>query len=76
MYAINRLVVGDFGDGAHGALFQAFAATDAAFLVDDFHDTPGDVQHALRASINADTAAYAFVFFDDRTRHNVSFSIT
>ncbi len=70
----SLLVVGDFGDGAHGALFQAFAASDAAVFADYFHNTAGNVKHILRAGIDADSAADAFVFIDNRTRHGISFS--
>ena len=37
------LVLDDFGDGAHGALFNAVATRDTSILVDNFHNAADDL---------------------------------
>jgi hypothetical protein len=69
-----RLLFGNLRDGAHGALLKAIAARDASLFIRNFDDTAGYFQNLLRAGIDADSAADAFVGIDNRMRHDNSFS--
>ena len=65
-----ELVFDDLGDAAHGALFNAVAASDAGIFVLKNNNAAGDFKNARRASVYADAAANAFVGFKNRMRHD------
>jgi hypothetical protein len=66
----------DLLDGAHGALFHAVGAGGASVLIDDSSRVTHDVQHILRAGIDADPASGALVGVDYRSGHNNLLSVT
>lgn len=71
---VERLVLHDLGDGAHGALFQAVAARDAGVLVHRVGHAANHFQDLLGTSVNADATADALVGNDNRMGHDRSFS--
>lgn len=62
-----------YDDGAHGAFFHALAALDARVLVHDGGGTADDVEHALGARINADTATGTLVSINLWSCHSLRF---
>jgi hypothetical protein len=67
----NRcLVFDDFLDSTHGALFQAVAASDASFLVHYRAYAVNNLDAGLRAGIDADAAADAFIGNNNGMRHD------
>ena len=69
-----RLVLDDFGDGAHGAFLNAVATSDAAVLVHDLGGAVDDLENLLRASVNANAATDAIVSFNDWMGHGFPLS--
>lgn len=66
----SGLVFDDLGDAAHGALFDAIAASDAGVLVLNHHNAAGNLQDSLSTRVYADTAADAFIGLKNRMRHD------
>src|SRR3712207_5634890 len=64
-----KLVLHDLRDDAHRAFLHAVAAGDAGVFVLDGDHAVFDDQDVLRALIDADAAADAFIDFKYRTRH-------
>ena len=62
-------------DGAHGALFGAIAAFHAGVFVYHLRGGAYDIEHALRAGVNADAASRAFVSINVGDCHS-SFSLS
>ena len=62
-----------YDDGAHGAFFHALAALDARVLVHDGGGAADDVEHALGARINADTATGTLVSINLWSCHSLRF---
>ncbi len=69
------LVLDDFLDSAHGALFNAVAASDAGFFVDYFAYAVYNFDAFLRASIDADATADALIVKNYWMRHENLFSL-
>ena len=66
------LVFDDLRDGAHRALLDAVAASDARLLVHDLGSAADHFQDLLRASVDADAATDALISFDNRRGHDRS----
>ena len=66
----GRLVLDDLGDRTHGALLDAVAARDARIFVHDLGDAADNLEHFLRAGIDADAATDALIGLDNRVRHS------
>ena len=71
----RMLVLDDFLDSAHGALFNAVAASDAGFFVDYFAYAVYNFDAFLRASIDADATADALIVKNYWMRHENLFSL-
>ena len=71
----DALIFSDLGDGAHRALFEAFAARDAGILVHDFGHAARNLKHFLRACIYADAATNALVSVDNGMSHDDPFLV-
>ena len=69
------LVLDDFLDSAHGALFNAVAASDAGFFVDYFAYAVYNFDAFLRASVDADATADALIIKNYWMRHENLFSL-
>ena len=70
-----RLVLHDFRDGTHRALFHTVTASDAGVFIDHDDGAVNDFENVLRAGVNADAAADAFVFKNYGMRHCFLFSL-
>ena len=66
----GRLVLDDLGDRTHGALLDAVAARDASILVHNVGLAADNLEHFLRAGVDADAATDALIGFDNRVRHS------
>ena len=70
------LVLGDLGDGAHGAFLDALAAADAGLFVHGLGNAVGNFQDLLRARVHADAAANALVGIDYGMSHYDPFLVS
>ena len=57
------------GDGAHGAFLDAVAARNAGILVHNVSLAANNLEHFLRAGVDADATANALIGIDNRVRH-------
>jgi hypothetical protein len=69
------LVFNNLFDGAHGALFNAVAASDAGFFVHYLAYAVYNLDAFLGASVDADAAADALIVKDYWMRHENLFSL-
>ena len=70
-----ELVFGDLGDAAHGALFNAVAASDAGLFVYNLAYAVYNLDAFLGASVDANSAANALIINDYWMRHENLFSL-
>ena len=65
----GALVLDDLRDGAHGAFLDAVAARNAGILVHNVSLAANNLEHFLRAGVDADATANALIGIDNRVRH-------
>ena len=66
----GRLVLDDLGDRTHGAHLDAVAARNAGILVHNVSLAANNLEHFLRAGVDADATANALIGIDNRVRHS------
>jgi hypothetical protein len=63
------LIFGYIGDGAHGALFNAVAASNAGVFVFNLNGTARYFKNTIGALINTNAATNAFISINNRMCH-------